>query len=102
MTFYRITLAILTILFAALSGGIATALTASSSPLSTSTEPLTAEPIEISQALPGQGSIVGELLLGSSSPTVLPSFATTTAAATTTPGLGKPSEHNKVGITGEC
>jgi hypothetical protein len=47
-------------------------------------------------------SIVGELLAGSSSPTVLPSFATTTAAASTTPGIGILSEHNKLGITGSC
>jgi hypothetical protein len=33
---------------------------------------------------------------------VLPSLATTTAAASTTPGLGILSEHNKLGITGSC
>jgi hypothetical protein len=33
---------------------------------------------------------------------VLPSFATTTAAASPTPGKGILSEHNKLGITGSC
>jgi hypothetical protein len=56
-----------------------------------------------SQALPGQGSIVGGVLLGTSSPNiVLPSLATTTAAASTTRGLGILSEHNKLGVTGSC
>jgi hypothetical protein len=42
-------------------------------------------------------------LLGTSSPkVVLPSFATTTAAASTTPGRGILSEHNKLGVTGSC
>jgi hypothetical protein len=33
---------------------------------------------------------------------VLPSFATTTAAASTTPGKGILSEHNKLSVTGSC
>jgi hypothetical protein len=41
-------------------------------------------------------------MLGSSTPTYLPSLATTTAAATTTVGLGVLSEHNKLGLTGSC
>src|SRR5262249_39849391 len=93
---------ILVILFVTFTGGVATALTASSTQSSQTTAPEQAP--SISQALPGQGSIVGEPLLGSTTPTVsvLPSFATTTAAATTTVGLGGLSEHNKLGITGSC
>lgn len=98
--------AIITVPLAALStwtlmtGGIAGALVASStSPTAPVPEQI---PSIITQALPGQGSIVGGVLLGSSTPNTLPSFATTTAAATTTPGLGVLSEHNRVGISGSC
>jgi hypothetical protein len=76
----------------------AAALAATSTASSTTT--LASNPQVIagpSQALPGQGSIVP---LGSSSgPVVLPSLATTTAAGTTTVGLGILSEHNRLGIT---
>jgi len=89
MTFHRIPLAIFTLALVTATGGVATALAASSSTTPTSTA-------TVSQALPGQGSIVGGALLGSSSPTVLPSFATTTAAASTTPGKGILSEHSKL------
>jgi hypothetical protein len=95
MTFHRIPLAIFTLALVTATGGVATALAASSSTTPTSTA-------TVSQALPGQGSIVGGALLGSSSPTVLPSFATTTAAASTTPGKGILSEHNKLSVTGSC
>jgi hypothetical protein len=100
MKSYGTTLTALTTLLVALSGGIATALTASSTSPTPAT--LVVQQIEIRQALPGQGSIVGPLLLGSSTSVVLPSLATTTAAGTTTPGLGALSEHNKLGITGAC
>jgi len=94
MNFHRVALSIVAILLLAISGSAAAALTASSTDTTTT----------IGQALPGQGSIVGELLLGSTTPviSVLPSLATTTGAATTTPGLGALSEHNKVSITGSC
>src|SRR5215470_17524254 len=95
---YPVTLAIITILIMALSGGVATALTASSSTTPTTTVDI--QPASITQALPGQGSIVGGALLGSSTPTFLPSLATTTAAATTTIGLGVLSEHNKLALAG--
>jgi hypothetical protein len=100
----RTTVATLAILLVVVSGGAATALTASSTATSTAstTTAVAPEPVTLSQALPGQGSIVGGVLLGSSSPTVLPSFATTTAAASTTPGKGILSEHNKLSITGSC
>jgi hypothetical protein len=103
MNSHRNTFAILMTLlvFVALWGGIATALTASSSPASSTALP-PEQATAITQALPGQGSIVGGLLLGSSTATVLPSLATTTAAATTTIGIGVLSEHNKVDITGSC
>src|SRR4029077_2411520 len=78
------------------------ALTDASSSTTTVPTTTTPHPVVISQALPGQGSIVGGLLLGSSTSTVLHSFATTTAAASTTIGQGILSEHNKVGITGSC
>jgi hypothetical protein len=97
MKFRRVIFIAVTILFVTLSGGFAAALTASST--GTQTAPAVGA---ISQALPGQGSIVGGTLLDSSYPTVLPSFATTTAAASTTPGKGILSEHNKLGITGSC
>jgi hypothetical protein len=99
MKIHRITFAIFSIRLVALSGGIATPLTASSTP-STATAP--EEAPGITQALPGQGSIVGSISLGSSTSTVLPSLATTTAAGTTTAGLGIPSEHNQLGISGSC
>jgi hypothetical protein len=104
MNSHRITLAALILTSVALSGGIATALTASSTATSTAstTTVVAPEPVTLSQALPGQGSIVGGALLGSSSPTVLPSFATTTAAASTTPGKGILSEHNKLSVSGSC
>jgi len=77
--------------------------TSSTTTVQTSTPAVpSTSPIVISQALPGQGSIVGGDLVGSSSPTVLPSLATTTAAGTTTPGLGVQSEHNKLRVTGSC
>jgi hypothetical protein len=102
MTSNRITFAIVIVLFVAVSGGIATALTTSTTATSTSMPDVTTQPVSISQALPGQGSIVGGDLVGSSSPTVLPSFATTTAAASTTPGQRILSEHNKLSVTGSC
>jgi hypothetical protein len=95
------TLAVIAVAAIAFNVQRAAALTSTSS--STTAQTTTApEPIAISQALPGQGSIVGGLLAGSSSPTVLPSFATTTAAASTTPGKGILSEHNKLSVTGSC
>lgn len=74
------------------------ALTAST----TSTSTVDGQEATITQALPGQGSIIGGTLLGSSTQTFLPSLATTTAAGTTTRGLGVLSEHNKLAITGAC
>jgi hypothetical protein len=97
----RIVFSVLAILIVPLSSGFAIALTASNSAPSTETI-LPGSVVSPAQALPGQGSIVGALLAGSSSPTVLPSFATTTAAASTTPGQGILSEHNKLSVTGSC
>jgi len=99
MTSNQTLVSIFCITLVMLLGGIAEALSASSSTSSIATMTASAT---ISQALPGQGSIVGGILLGSSSPTVLPSFATTTAAASTTPGIGILSEHNKLSVTGSC
>jgi hypothetical protein len=105
MTLPRITFVIITVCLmvgsvaALMTSGVAGALVASSTP-STATAP--EQTPSITQALPGQGSIVGGILLGSSTSTVLPSLATTTAAATTTIGLGVPSEHNNLGVTGSC
>jgi hypothetical protein len=96
----HVSVAILTFVLVAVAVNFAAALTASSSTSSTASQ--TSQPIAISQALPGQGSIVGAALLGSSTPTVLPTLATTTAAATTSIGVGVLSEHNKLGITGSC
>src|SRR5215470_8150460 len=96
----HVSVAILTLVLVAVSVSFAAALTASSSTSSTSTSSQTSQPIAISQALPGQGSIVGGALLGSTTPTYLPSLATTTAAATTTIGLGVLSEHNKLALAG--
>jgi hypothetical protein len=100
--------ALLAVAVIALNVQRAAALTSASSSTTTvqtttaSTTLPSAAPIVISQALPGQGSIVGGALLGSSTNATLPSFATTTAAASTTPGLGILSEHNKLGVSGSC
>lgn len=60
---------------------------------STAVMPSTLQPIGVIQAVPGVGS----------SPSIgLPSLATTTAAASTTVGLGILSEHNKLGVSGSC
>jgi len=87
---------------AALTGASSSMITLQTTTTSAGTLPSTAQTVGATQALPGQGSIVGGALLGSSSPTVLPSFATTTAAASSTPGQGILSEHNKLSITGSC
>jgi hypothetical protein len=99
---YHVALSALIASLVVVSGSVATALTAASSASTTPAVPLNDQPVALSQALPGQGSIIGGILLGSSTSTVLPSLATTTAAATTTPGLGVPSEQNNLGITGSC
>jgi hypothetical protein len=95
-------LALLTVAEIAVNVQWAAALSNATSSTTTVETTTTAQPVSISQALPGQGSIVGGLLAGSSSLTVLPSFATTTATATTTPGKGILSEHNKLSVTGSC
>src|SRR6266851_8826100 len=96
------TLAVVSVAAIALNVQRAAALTGNSSSTTTVQTAIVPEPVAVSQALPGQGSIVGGLLVGSSSPTMLPSFATTTAAASTTPGVGILSEHNKLSVTGSC
>jgi hypothetical protein len=100
MKSHRIAFAFVTISFIAVSGGAAAALSAPSSAASTTALSETS-PV-ISQALPGQGSIVGPALLGTSTNVMLTSTASTTATASATIGAGVLSEHNKLAISGSC
>jgi hypothetical protein len=108
MTSHRITFVVIISLLLVVSAAsiikirVAAALTASSTAASTVTLPQSSQAVDISQALPGQGSIVPASPVDSSSNAVLPLLATTTAAASTTPGLGVLSEHNKLAMTGSC
>ena len=103
MNSHRTSLIIVTIALAGLCGGTATALTSASSTTTVQTAMATTSIATVPSTLQSIGRpIVAGLLIGSASSAVLPSLATTTAAGTTTPGLGVLSEHNKLGITGSC
>ena len=98
MQSHRITFLIFVTAVVVFSAGVATALTASSTASSTVAQ----TSVATNQALPGQGSIVGAALVGTSTSVMLASTASTTASASTTIGAGVLSEHNKLAISGSC